>query len=421
MSPDRDQQVPTRSESQPDLIAELGKCFDPVGTRPVPLAVTIGLRAASDRSRAVGYLEQRVLDHPGDHAAFMLLVQLLTWLDRKDEAETLLDRWLREKARFNLADLTTRIAACLNARPDEIHASYVSYPRSTLQNLGFWRHRRKDGKQSGSMLTKIAHEEHVGNEPVFYRTIVEANPELQSITPKCCAVTALPEVGLALITLEEINGSIVDTASLTVQETAALVDAYRAVARVPPSSVSGILNGPEQELGFSHGFLVSAMKNLDRRENLQRVDQWLRSALIERRYSPQISNEVIVALDALRECAFHERIDRDRHFGFLHGDLHRDNVIAGRDGPVFLDWARCAIGPKGIDLAVLLRRQGYRSVVHHATRSEVIDGNDRVSIALLAFALILVSVQIDLEAIRNEPPEHLFLPACEAIRSAAWK
>ena len=39
----------------------------------------------------------------------------------------------------------------------------------------------------------------------------------------------------------------------------------------------------------------------------------------------------------------------------VHGDLHLDNFLFKQDGhPVILDWARCARGPVGLDLADLL-------------------------------------------------------------------
>ena len=42
-------------------------------------------------------------------------------------------------------------------------------------------------------------------------------------------------------------------------------------------------------------------------------------------------------------------------------------------------------------------------------------GLDPVGRALFAYALILVSVMIDIEQIKTEPPEHLFLPAMRFI------
>jgi len=57
---------------------------------------------------------------------------------------------------------------------------------------------------------------------------------------------------------------------------------------------------------------------------------------------------------------------------------------------MLVDWARCTIGPRGADLAVLFRRYGYTHVRDLAVEHGIIPKDDMVADGLIATSLVLV-------------------------------
>ncbi|MBZ0204736.1 MAG: aminoglycoside phosphotransferase family protein [Flavobacteriales bacterium] len=142
---------------------------------------------------------------------------------------------------------------------------------------------------------------------------------------------------------------------------------------------------------------------------------WIVDAVSTRGYKKEVVEAVRSIAKTLLHHRFNTMVQPSLHYAFLHGDLHRFNVLSSTHGPVFIDWARCTIGPKQIDLATLLRRHGFRGTTELLQEIGEWQQLDPVNKVLFALALVVVSLMIDIPAIKNEPSEHLFIPAAKCI------
>lgn len=382
--------------------------------RPAPIEVAMAWRASKEQAALESSLKHSIAKNADHDTAHMLLIQMLGWQGRQVEAGTIVDQWLSKRSGFSRAQLKNHLAELLGFKNEEI-STYYNLSKNSLQSLGFYHHVCHSQIRTTRLITKIVHAELAGNEPTFYSRIAPKHPSLWSIAPRLIDIQHLPELRLVLITMEESDGRICETASLTESGISGLVKACRIVSDVPINELFGILDHPGQELGFNHGLLVSSLRDIHLPENWSRLNMWIRDAVAQSGYSDMVHDAVIQSLDVATRNRLSECIDPSRHYGFLHGDLHRHNVLISNSGPMFIDWARCSIGPRGADLAILLRRFGYSVVINHAYKGGIIPSDDRVSIGLLSLALIVVSLQIDISPIKEEHPEFLFLPATRML------
>jgi hypothetical protein len=71
-------------------------------------------------------------------------------------------------------------------------------------------------------------------------------------------------------------------------------------------------------------------------------------------------------LAQLERCAFSEDVLRTFRAGtgYVHNDLAGDNVFLLPDGPRVIDWQRPILGPRDLDLALLLESLGFDPLPH---------------------------------------------------------
>lgn len=390
-----------------------------LGTTTTALAISIHLRGCADREAVKAYLERRCAQPGADVHLSVFLVQVLCWEGRTEEAESIVHTAIRRHSSFTYGQFVQRIG---DAAPELriLRTRYVSYPNSTMQNMGFFEHDAEE-RSSGRriiLITKLTTTAYSGTEPLFLQGILPSRPALQGITPRSIDVF-LPEGSpLCFLTTVKVPGNEALVQDMDDAELDRFMGRYRAIAEVPFAEVAPLLPPPVFEVAYSHAYLVSALQSSHDPGSMLRLEAWLRRSVEERDYAPVIRHHVHRSLDALRAHAFFDRVDPGTHYGLLHGDLHRYNVLC--DGPDhwIIDWGKCATGPQGIDLAVLFRRLPFERTVAMLRRSGSWEAWPMENRVLLAYALIVVSVMIDLPAIKNEPPEQLFAPAADLIVGA---
>ena len=377
--------------------------------------VSLLLRGASANNAVLEFMQDECTRNPASVHAHLFLVQLHTWRGDPLAAESTFMALTATAPDLGVDAIEDSIKDHLNDRTVEVSTKYSGMLGSSVQSLGFYSHSARSGSHEWSFVTKISMRALLGNEPQFYTRILPAWGQLGSVAPTMVRFSSSVVADLCMLTMERIEGCEPDIASMDARLVDVLVRRYAVLTTVDPESVQSQLPRSRSTIDFNHGYLVQAMCRMHEPDRAEAVMVWLERAVCSRGYPDLVQHEVSKLTSLMRSVGFQARIIPSQHFAFLHGDLHRHNIIQRGEDFVFIDWARCATGPACIDLAVLLRRFGFQGTIDCMERNGLWAGLDPVGRALFAYALILVSVMIDIEQIKTEPPEHLFLPAMRFI------
>ncbi|MCB9170792.1 MAG: aminoglycoside phosphotransferase family protein [Flavobacteriales bacterium] len=394
----------------------IGSVDDHAHGRRTALEISIALWGLADRAAVEKQLRERVVLFPGDLYASLFLVQILCWAERRKEAERIVEGLLaaRDLGRKRLQE---DLLAKFDAR--SIRSEYVIFPNSTMQNIGFLGHvlTLKNGR-SMELLTKITTEELMGTELLFHERVAPASKAMASLAPGIVDVRKDGRSELYLLTMERVVGLPLVVDGMGDATVDGLLDKYQALLAFPWKDVVPDLRERPLEIGLSHAYLVSAFQGCDRPGRADAIHSWLARNVNDRGYAPEVQQAVRSAITLMHEHRVLERLDPAVSFTLLHGDLHRNNVLVGKDRSWIIDWGKMAIGPRGIDLAVLFRRFPFDRTLGLLERNKVFNGRCDLERITFSYALIVVSVMIDIDPIKHEPPDHLFLPAVDFIANA---
>ncbi|MBK9174806.1 MAG: phosphotransferase [Flavobacteriales bacterium] len=341
----------------------------------------------------------------------LLLAQLHAWRGDQGSARRTFDGLMSIATDLNLSRIERSIRDHMGDPSAEVHTTYSMLPGNGVQNLGFYEHVGRSGPSTYSFVTKISTSGFFGNEPRFYTRFIERWPQLRPLAPRMVCFARSERIDVCMLTMEKVDGREPEIANMEVQAVDALVRGYVALLSVDPVEVEQYLLPRPFAIGFNHGYLVQALHGIQEPGSAEMVMLWLETAIRSRGYSIEVQRKILDLVKLMRDGQFNERIRPDLHFTFLHGDLHRYNILQWHSGYLFIDWAHCTTGPAYADLAVLFRRFGFLGTVGILERNGLWSRMDDVGKALFAYSLILVSVMIDIDPIKKEDPEHLFLPA----------
>ncbi|TXI81273.1 MAG: aminoglycoside phosphotransferase family protein [Flavobacteriales bacterium] len=382
------------------------------------LRLPLAVRAMPDQDGVLNELAAYLTRFPVDELARILYIQGLGRAGKTQHAEEQVQKVLGRNDGNVLERLQQRLLDGQGLKGGRIRSEYACFPDSMIQNLGFWSHRiTAPGGGVVEAITKIMHQDHCGREVAFYSRIRRAFPKLATISPDPLDLWQVTP-NMVLLTMERVPGRSADSGSMSTDEVSAFVRNYQAIAEIPFGAVAGEIGERNTENGLSHGYLASALHMVHTPAGFTQTMEWTIRTVTERGYSQPVVDAVVQAMEHLMEHAFHTRVQPERHYSLLHGDMHRHNVLMSEERTVLIDWARCTTGPRGIDLVVLFRRFGYQRVQNMV--QPLLPRHEPVPNILLAWAHILVSLELDLPGIKMEPEEHVFLPASKTILSATW-
>ncbi|MFN8409741.1 MAG: aminoglycoside phosphotransferase family protein [Flavobacteriales bacterium] len=386
------------------------------GSTTTALAISIFLRGTTDRSGMIDHLREQRHKAGSDLYHSVFLVQALCWEGRIPEAEEVVRDTLLRYADLSIEGLRDRITIrSSGARIIDSH--FETYSGSPMQNLGFFEHALEEPTtgRTYSLVTKLATREYAGREPLFFSEVYAPGTALAAIVPRPVDMFTPAGSELSIMTMEKVPGTELVVQAMTGSEVDRFIGVYRAVHDIGHEQVEHLFQNVPFEIAHSHAYLASAMHMSHDPGHFAAMNAWLLASVRDRGYSTGVQQLVERMVQALERAAFHRRIVPARHYGLLHGDMHRFNVL--RDGDAFriIDWGRCTTGPKGIDLAVLFRRFPYERTVAALERAGWWSGWPVENRILFAYSLVLVSVMIDLQGIKDEQPAQLFAPATRAV------
>ncbi|HRD51866.1 MAG TPA: hypothetical protein PKY96_04385, partial [Flavobacteriales bacterium] len=255
---------------------------------PPSLDEAIRWRSAGGSAETEALLRAHASRPDTKGSAAPLLVQWLGWQGRIEEAYRVLEHWLLENGAFTLTHLTTRLSSILGIPAEPIEARYVLH-RDAMQSLGAWHHVTTASGPEQHILTKIIHEAHAGNEPLFYHRIRPIHSDLHGITPRLIDIFHLPGMPVILLSMTMVPGTPCDTSQLSSEQQKNIALACRMICDTPLGALRSILPDGEQRFGYSHGYLVSALSNIHLASNWARIDEWIRTALVDRDYPERIA------------------------------------------------------------------------------------------------------------------------------------
>ncbi len=379
------------------------------------LELALFLRGLPQPEVAIAFLRERMDQGPDDPIAGLLLIQLLCWAGRSSEAEGILDELLAHAGDDVKERMMRGIIAAMGADQRHLGSRYIGSSGAGLQNLGFFEHRFAGPAGERVLITKMMLDEQSGNEVLYYTRIAPMFEADERFSPPFIAHVRCHRLPIVLLTMEKVRGEVPDIAGMDDRALDGLVARYAPVAFLPPGRIVPVMTPLPFAFGLSHGYLVQSFQWMHDGACAGRIHAATEEALSQRGYRPVIQEKALAAIDALRRAQIHRHVDPATHYAFLHGDLHRHNLLQQGTTHTALDWTRCALGPRGIDLAVLLRRFGHQRVWRLVERHGIIGAHDRIPRIMFNYALIVVSVMLDLPAIKEEDPDLLFAPASDAI------
>ncbi len=400
-----------------DGLKQLQALLGPASPDPDPTALALLVHANRHTPGIKEFLLQLGPGHSYSSLIGQLLVQLHTWLGDLSSAEAMLRSMLKAEPEMDLEHIEAAIRRHIGDPSARISSTYMGFPNAAKQSLGFYRHDALGANGAKRYITKFSTASTMGQEPAFYELIRPTSPQLQSASPVPVLVHCSKQSSLCMLTMEHIAGDAPEIASMDTTALMDMVVTYQALADLPSGPVMPIFSERRTMLEFNHGYLASGMHKIHLPADFKLLKEWVVAAVSERGYQAEVVRSVVGAVETLELQRFHAKVDPDLHYGFLHGDLHRHNVLSTRHGVVFIDWARCTVGPKQIDLATLLRRHGFSPTIALLRQANVWDRMDGVNKTLFALAMIVVSLMIDLPAIKTEAPDHVFLPAARCIHA----
>ncbi len=373
--------------------------------------VSLLLREVKDDAAALPFILEALDRDPSSAYMHLFLIQLHAMRGDQASARKAFDRLMSIATDVGVERIERAIRDHTGDVNAEVRTTYSMIPGVGLQNLGFYEHTVRSGRRSWSFVTKISTSVFFGNEPLFYTRLISRWPQLGTIAPSQVFFGRSELVDVCLLTMEKVDGCEPDIATMEVEKMDGLVRHYKTLLSVDPAEVERYLLPRQFAIGFNHGYLVQAMHGIHVHAWAESVMAWLETAVCRRGYSIEVQRSVLDLVVMMRRDRFHERISPEHHFTFLHGDFHRYNILQSATGFHFIDWTRCDTGPAYADLAVLFRRFGFSGAVGILDRNGLWSARDDVGKALFAYSLILVSVMIDIDPIKKEDAEHLFLPA----------
>jgi hypothetical protein len=395
----------------------LEELLDRNGKDHTALEVAIFLWNLVDRSEAEAFLRHRAAEQPSDLYARVFLVQILCWTHRQEEAGKWVGQLLGQEGPLCLENLQ----ADLRMRYDavEVRSNYTVFPDSTMQNIGFFVHLLT--LSSGSkveLITKVTTSEFIGTELMINERVLACYPDVARLSPEVVDVRADRGQGLCLVTMQRVAGRALVVEAMDDSAVDAFVRDYRRLEQVAWHLSVPELRAAPFEIGLSHAYLVSAFQQCNTVTGASRIHAWLEENILYRGYPAEVQDAVLAVVGAMRRSQLLEGLVPEENFVLLHGDLHRNNVLDDGVRTWIIDWGKTAIGPRGIDLVVLFRRFPFERTMALLERNNMFVSRPEKERITFIYALVVVSVMIDIEPIKKEPPDHLFLPACDHILHA---
>ncbi|EEG77522.1 phosphotransferase [Dethiobacter alkaliphilus] len=271
------------------------------------------------------------------------------FLKKSQEATKAFIQALELEQGTTLEELTELVKKSLSIDEKTLESEYVF--SGGKNNYGCLVHVETDRPNPQEYITKIA-DIKLKRERLFYEEIVGQFPQLQKVTPELISI--IDRNNMSFLTMEKITGNVPlekDLQSIikSIQNTLATIKPKDYFHHFSIPTYRLVLRGKSQNI--LHFF--TSIHN-------QATNVRLISLLEKRLKNEDYPNEALDVIKRLKfvflEMQLYEKVNPDKHYRFLHGDLGPHNIIMKEDTkePVLIDWNSYTVGPVWFDIANLI-------------------------------------------------------------------
>lgn len=222
-------------------------------------------------------------------------------------------------------------------------------------NLGMIEHRLEEEQGVRFFLTKVM-EGKQNREEFFYDALLTRFPQLQKITPKIIEVQQWDR--LQLVTMEKVEAEPLKKKEITeiiekIYKITASVKYFEGLREVILEPNYGLSLKNKKSQGISSFF-----SRIHNREVNERLFELIHKRLGKEKYDPETKQLFTELEERIFKYSEFEKVDPNRDYSFLHGDLGKHNILVDRNSkiPCVLDWNSYKIGPKWYDAANVMAK-----------------------------------------------------------------
>ncbi len=298
------------------------------------------------------------------HYIFSNLARCYRHLKEPEQVNLNMQIYLELTHDLKMEDIFELLRKELTAGPEQVTSKYSH--KQGEENYGFIEHTLRTDQGMNKYLTKItdANTVKTNKEIYFYRDVCERFPVLKQITPSPVNITNLKEKGLALLTLEKIEG----TYPKEKKHMPEIIKALNVLYSIKYEELPAVLG----EYVSDSGFQLNDFKKTsgERVKNIfAAIEQASTNANVFKWLYQNVENidPSDLLLDLIRKLEkliigerFYEKIIPANNYSLLHGNFGKTNTLIDGHGKLFIfDWDSYAIGPKGFDLAYYFWKQRW--------------------------------------------------------------
>lgn len=227
------------------------------------------------------------------------------------------------------------------------------------QNLACIEHIKIVNGEVRKYLTKISTISGYEREKNFYLEIYNTYKQIREITPKLINFIEISADNLALITMEEIEGTEPVLDMKTIKKA---IKANKSITSIKYSEIKNLIPIIDEELsiyGYKNPnhpiYFINSFVSIHKKSTNQQLFHLIYTKMKAKRYSP-ISYILMKRLEKIIiDYELYNQVNPDLHYSLQHGDFYDYNMLVEKETNklYILDWGSMRVGPSWGDLAGL--------------------------------------------------------------------
>lgn len=304
-----------------------------------------------DKARSIAEILINLEPEKGRH--YFRLGRSYSYLKEPEPASYYYKQALEKQAQITIEEIIDLVKKDIKQDKGSLKSKYIFL--GGKNNLGAIEHVELNQVNPKAYITKIVYMKKK-REEIFYKNICECFPQLKNITPRILCIRRINNI--SFITMEKINGqepeisNFKGTAESIIKNMASVRHSKQLLDCYNPPDHSLILNKKRSQT------MTYFFADIHKLSTNHRLFMLLKKELGTSIYSPGS----VILIERLESIVLliklYDKIQPERNYAFLHGDLGPHNVILERQTckPYIVDWNSYTTGPAWFDLASLAAR-----------------------------------------------------------------
>lgn len=302
-------------------------------------------------------LEKTITVHNLDNAYFYQALAVSHWfIGNTESAKQYLFTSLNIQLRpdMDINNIIKTIQQAIDPKIELITSEYNFIGGEA--NLGFIEHIYDSKQGETRYITKIIDNETARKEKIFYSNIQSNYALLKKHTPIVIHIFEIK--GFSFITIKKIIGRHPEAV-----RTCDIVDLIKKIEVLGVSADKYINNinyndiKLKCEIGFPFNGFYGVFATIHTEASNKQIFRWLKKRMHFLRCSPEVYKLISRLETVILKQKLYQEIIPAKNYGFLHNDLHSENIIIDNydQSCYIIDWDRYGMGPRGYDLIMIFR------------------------------------------------------------------